>query len=265
MKKIPLESPSREPFLTPSLATIISTLIIAFAILLHGGIIRIKGVTPKSAASAQVAQAPIPPSQPTAPEPPTEDTSPKQVSVDDDPVLGDKNAPITLIEFSDYECPFCKRHFEQALPEIKKDYIDTGKVKLVFRDYPLSFHDPMATTEAIAANCAREQGGDPAYFRYHDEIFKRTKSNGNGLTKENLYTISTDLGLNTVNLTSCVESEKYKDEVAKDFADGSAVGVSGTPGFFIGKSTADGKITGTPLVGAQPYSAFKIIIDQMLK
>ena len=83
--------------------------------------------------------------------------------VDDDPVLGDKNAPVTMIEFSDYECPFCKRHFDQTLPQLVEKYVDTGKVKIVFRDFPLSFHDPMATKEAVAANCAREQGGDKKF------------------------------------------------------------------------------------------------------
>lgn len=244
-------------------STIVGAIIISLAILVSGGVIKIKGVT-TSATPSLAAQASSAPTQAVAPQP-TEDTSPKQVSVDDDPVLGDKNAPITLIEFSDYECPFCKRHFDQTLPQLMKDYIDTGKVKLVYRDFPLSFHDPMATTEAIAANCAREQGGDSAYFKFHDEMFKRTTSNGNGLSKDKIYTIATDLGLNTDNFKSCVEAEKYKDEVTKDIADGSASGVSGTPGFFIGKSSPDGKITGTPLVGAQPYAAFKTIIDQQLK
>ncbi len=196
---------------------------------------------------------------------PTEDLSPKKVSIDDDPVLGDKNAKVTLIEFSDYECPFCKRHFDESFARIKKEYIDTGKVKLVFRDLPLSFHDPMATKEAIAANCAREQGGDNTYFQYHDEIFKRTKSNGNGLTEEDLYTIATDLGLNADTLKTCVDSEKYKDEVSKDLADATTIGAGGTPTFFIGKSSADGVITGTMLVGAQPLSAFQTEIEKQLK
>ena len=87
-------------------------------------------------------------------------------TIDDDPILGDKNAPITIIEFSDYECPFCKRHFTDTYPKLIKEYIDTGKAKLVFRDFPLSFHDPMATKEAVAANCAKEQGGDKKYFDY---------------------------------------------------------------------------------------------------
>lgn len=246
-------------------STIIGAVIISLSILISGGVIKIKGLTPAATSPSLAAQASSAPTQAIAAPQPTEDTNPKQVSVDDDPVMGDKNAPVTLIEFSDYECPFCKRHFDQTLPQLKKDYIDTGKVKLVYRDFPLSFHDPMATTEAIAANCAREQGGDPTYFKFHDEMFKRTTSNGNGLSKDKIYTIATDLGLNTDNLKSCVESEKYKDEVTKDIADGSAGGVSGTPGFFIGKSSPDGKITGTPLVGAQPYAAFKTIIDQQLK
>ncbi len=245
-------------------STITGAVIISLSLLVSGGVIQIKGITAKTTTPTVTAQASSVPTQAIAPQP-AEDTSPKQVSVDDDPVLGDKNAPITLIEFSDYECPFCKRHYDQVYGQIKKDYIDTGKVKLVYRDFPLSFHDPMATTEAIAANCAREQGGDVAYFKIHDEMFKQTTSNGNGLSKDKIYTISTSLGLNTDNLKSCVESEKFKDEVTKDIADGSASGVSGTPGFFIGKSSADGKITGTPLVGAQPYAAFKTIIDQQLK
>ncbi len=103
-------------------------------------------------------------------------------SVDDDPVEGDVKAAVTMIEFSDYECPFCKRHFTQTLPSLRKDYIDSGKVKLIFRDFiAVPSHNPWATTEAKAANCAREQGGDEAYFRFHDEVFSKTKANGEGL------------------------------------------------------------------------------------
>lgn len=242
---------------------IIGAVIISLSILVSGGVIKIKGITPTTSPSLAV-QAPTQPTQKAPQAAAPEDTGPVKVSLDDDPVLGNKNAPITLVEFSDYECPFCKRHFDSTYPDLKKDYIDTGKVKLVYRDFPLSFHDPMATTEAIAANCAREQGGDATYFKFHDEMFKRTTSNGNGLSKDKIYTIATDLGLNTDNLKSCVEAEKYKDEVTKDIADGSAAGASGTPTFFIGKSTGN-EITGTKLVGAQPYSAFKTIIDQQLK
>ncbi len=105
----------------------------------------------------------------------------QQVSFGDDPVKGDPNAPITIVEFSDYECPFCQRHFKTTYPQLLSEYIDTGKVKLVFRDLPLPFHDPVATQAAVAANCAREQGGDEAYFKYHGEYFSRTQANGDGL------------------------------------------------------------------------------------
>lgn len=105
-----------------------------------------------------------------------------KAGVDDDPVLGNKNAEITIIEFSDYECPFCQRHFKQTYPSIKKDYIDSGKVKLVYRDFiAVPSHDPAATTESVAANCAKAQKGDEAYFKFHDEIFLKTTANGGGI------------------------------------------------------------------------------------
>ncbi|KKP42962.1 MAG: DSBA oxidoreductase [Parcubacteria group bacterium GW2011_GWA1_33_6] len=190
---------------------------------------------------------------------------PVKVSVDNDAVLGDKNAPITMIEFSDYECPFCKRHFLQVYPDIKKDYIDTGKVKLVFRDFiAVDGHNPLATTEAMAAECAREQGGDQMYFKYHDEIFKKTTSNGNGLKLEDLTTIANSLSINSTQLQQCIDSNKYKEEILKDIADGSKAGVSGTPSFFIGESTSDGLIDGAMVVGAQPFDAFKVIIEEKL-
>lgn len=193
-------------------------------------------------------------------------TGPVKVSVDNDAVLGDKNAPLTMIEFSDYECPFCKRHFTDVYPQIKKDYIDKGKLKLVYRDFiAVPSHNPLATSEAMAAECAREQGGDSVYFKYHDEIFKRTTSNGNGLAASQLAVIAKDLGLNSAVLQQCLDSNKYKDEVNEDIADAAKAGVRGTPSFFVGKSSADGVIDGTIIVGAQPYSAFKVIIDEMLK
>ena len=185
-------------------------------------------------------------------------------SVDDDPVLGDKDAPVTIIEFSDYESPFCKRHFDETLPKLIQNYVDTGKVKIVFRDLPLSFHDPMATKEAIAANCAGEQGGDAKYFQYHDEIFTRTISNGNGLSENDLTTIAVDTGLNISSFNSCLLDTAQEDEVKKDLVDAGKAGASGTPTFIIGKSTPNGEIDGELLVGAQPYATFEVVIDSLL-
>ncbi len=245
-------------------AILTGAVIISLSVLISGGVIKIKGLNTNQALNAAAPTAQVPTQQQAVPQP-TEDTTPKQVSVDDDPVLGDKNAPVTLVEFSDYECPFCKRHFDQTFSDLKKDYIDTGKVKLVFRDLPLPFHDPMATKEAVGANCAREQGGDTTYFKFHDEMFKRTTSNGNGLSDDKVKTIAVDLGLNTASFNSCYDAQKSKDEVQKDSSDANSVGATGTPTFFIGKSSTSGTITGTKLVGAQPYTAFKTIIDQQLK
>ena len=104
-----------------------------------------------------------------------------EVSIDDDAVKGDSNAPVTIIEFSDYECPFCQRHFQTVYSALREEYVDTGKVKYVFRDLPLSSHDPVATDAAIAANCARELGGDEKYYEYHDAYFTATQANGRGL------------------------------------------------------------------------------------
>lgn len=246
--------------MTTPKAIILSSVIISIAILMHGGIIKI---APKTAAQPSPAVGAPASAAPQA-QPPQQPTSAK-VSLDDDPVLGNKNAKVTLIEFSDYECPFCKRHFSEVYPSLKKDYIDTGKVKMVFRDYPLPFHDPMATFEANAANCAKEQGGDSAYFKFHDAIFTKTKSNGNGLTKDEVYQFASDLGLNQTDLRNCADSLKYAEEVKKDSTDGSAAGVSGTPSFFIGKSDPSGNITGQLIVGAQPYTAFQAVLDPLLK
>lgn len=203
------------------------------------------------------------PIQKTAPQTPQQPTGPVDVSLDDDPVLGNKNAPVTIVEFVDYECPFCKRFVDDTLVQIKSDYVDTGKVKLVMRDLPLSFHQN-AHKEAQAAECAREQGGDEAYFKYHDEIFKRTTSNGTGLALDQLSVIANDIGMNGSTLQSCLDSEKYKDEVDRDLADAGKYGATGTPSFFIGKSNGS-TIKGMILVGAQPFAAFKTIIDEQLR
>ncbi len=187
-----------------------------------------------------------------------EANKPKTVTgdfTDDDAVLGDKNAPVTLIEWSDYECPFCKRHFTQTYPQIKEKYIDTGKVKMIFRDFPLGFHDPLATEQAMAAECAREQGGDNTYFAYHDLIFENTTSNGRGMQKEKLYELAEEVGVNKAKFTECLDSEKFKAEVKKDISDGGKAGVSGTPAFLVNDKF---------ISGAQPFSAFEQAIEAEL-
>lgn len=176
-------------------------------------------------------------------------------SVDDDAVLGDPNAPITMIEFSDFQCPFCRKFYKETLPQIKKEYIATGKVKLVYRDFPLSFH-PGATPAAEGTECAREQG---KFWEMHDAIFDEQEKQGSGtiqFTVDDVKKWAAKIGLNTSKFNQCLDSGKYKQEVEKDIADGLAGGVSGTPAVFI-----NGKL----VVGAQPFSAFKVVIDEELK
>jgi len=242
-------------------AILVGAILISISILISGGALKLKGFNSGTTAPAAAVPAV---GDTAAPAAPAEPTGPVKVSLDDDPVTGDPKAPVTIVEFSDYECPFCKRHYDQTYSQLKTNYIDKGKVKLVFRDLPLSFHDPMATTEAIAANCAREQGGDIAYYKFHDVMFEKTTSNGNGLTKDQLYQFASDQGLNQANFKTCVDSEKYKEEVSKDLADAGAAGATGTPSFIIGKS-GSGEIEGKLIVGAQPYAAFQAEIDSLLQ
>lgn len=173
----------------------------------------------------------------------------------DDPVLGNADAPVTIVEFSDFQCPFCRRFWADTYTQLKEEYIDTGKVRLVFRDYPLPFHEA-ATPSAIAANCADEQG---KFWQYHDKMFIEQEKQGQstvtyGVTE--LKAWAQQLGLNTAQFNQCLDSKKYADEVEADTAAGSAAGVSGTPSFFV---------NGQLLVGAQPFSAFKALIDAELQ
>lgn len=172
---------------------------------------------------------------------------------DDDAVLGDEDAPVTIVEFSDYECPFCAAFYNGALVDIKKKYIDTGKVKLVYRDYPLSFH-PNAYPFASFAECARDQGGDEVYFKVHDKIFGENGS-GAGFSFDNLSKFSEGLGVDAKKLKDCFDSDKFKNEINSDQAAGSKAGVNGTPGFLV---------NGWVVSGAQPFAEFEKLIEQEL-
>lgn len=187
------------------------------------------------------------------------------MSIDDDPILGNKNAPLTLIEFSDFECGNCKLFFQKTLPRLKENYINQGKLRLVYRDFPGPSHEPLATKEALAANCSREQGGDSKYFEYHDRIFMTTKSGGKGLNVDDLFSIANNLKLDQELFKDCFESERFKEEIKKDFFDGMNGGITGTPTFFLGLTTQNNTINGIKISGAMPYQAFKIIIEELLK
>lgn len=166
------------------------------------------------------------------------------VSADDDPRKGSPDAPVTIIEFSDFQCPYCKKNVP-VLKQLEEEYGD--KISIVFRDFPLPFHDK-AQKAAEAAECAHEQG---KFWEYHDRLF----SAQNKLAVDDLKAAAADLGLDTDKFNKCLDSGKYADEVKKDQEDGQKVGVTGTPAAFI-----NGKLVN----GARPIDNFKAIIDAEL-
>ena len=223
--------------------------VLAVAFAFSGGYIFRDSMSTGTAFVQQPPAPPAPDQQPPAP-------SRVQLSADDDPVLGNANAPLTIIEFSDYQCPFCQRFHQQTWSQLKTDYIDSGKVKFVYRDFPLPFHQN-AEISAEAANCAGDQN---KYWEMHDELFAKGSGDGTGLDAASLKGYAAALGMNAANFATCLNSTKYAGEIQKDTADGGTAGVSGTPTFFIGSPGKGYQI----LVGAQPYAAFKQAIEQEL-
>jgi protein-disulfide isomerase len=182
---------------------------------------------------------------------------PVRTSVTDAPVLGQSDAPVTLVEFSDYQCPYCRTFFLATLPSLKREYIDTGKLRYVFRDYPLDQIHPQARRAAEAARCAGDQG---KYWEMHDVLFQNQRA----LAPSEFSEHARNLGLDAAAFDACLESAKYAARVNKDHADGTAAGVQGTPGFVLAKTQAGDSVEGTQIRGAQPLDVFRKLIDQLL-
>lgn len=176
---------------------------------------------------------------------------------DKDHIRGNKNAKITLVEYSDLECPFCKR-FHPTMQELMKTYGD--KIRWVYRHFPLSFH-ANAQKEAEATECVTELGGNDKFWSYVDKMFERTTSNGTGFALDQLGVLASEVGVNQSAFQSCLDSGKYAQLVKDQIADGTTGGVNGTPSTFL--TDADGK--SQIIVGAQPIESFKTAIDPLLK
>jgi len=186
---------------------------------------------------------------------------PLKISTDNDPIIGNPNAPITIIEFSDFQCPFCAKFHIQTLPKIIDEYIKEGTVKLVFRDFPIQSIHSNALPASLAAECANEQG---KFKEMHDKLFDKqnewnNKNIDNVIILFNQYAL--EIGLEEEKFDSCLRNGKYVEEIQKDLNDGRTYGISGTPGFFIGND----KIGFVELKGAQPFESFKKVIDSQLK
>jgi protein-disulfide isomerase len=165
----------------------------------------------------------------------------------DDPVLGAEDAPVTIIEFADFQCPFCIRHFQEVYPQLQAQYGD--QIRFVYKDFPLSTLHPDAYSAAIAAQCAKEQG---MFWEYHDLLF----GGAQGLGREAYDAYAAQLGLDVAAMDACMDEDRYGDAVQTDYTQGSGLGVNSTPTFFV---------NGVAVVGAQPFALFAEIIDYELE
>ncbi|MGI9038760.1 MAG: DsbA family protein [Gemmatimonadota bacterium] len=171
---------------------------------------------------------------------------------------GSDDAPITLVEFLDYECPFCQKFHAETMPTLVDEYVETGKVRVVLRDNPLPFHEN-ALPAALAARCAGEQG-NAAFWRFADA----QAAAGAPLDGQRIDEIVRQVGLDGAALSDCVESGRHEDAIKADAAAAAAAGLSGTPMFIVGPSSSDGTIRGRVIRGAYPIETFRSAIDDAL-
>jgi protein-disulfide isomerase len=168
------------------------------------------------------------------------------IPVDDDPAIGPEDAPITIVEFSDYECPYCRKWHDEVFTKLQETYPE--QVRLVYRDFPLSSIHANAVPAAEAANCANEQG---KFWPFHENLFSMELGLSEGAYEE----YASRLGLNVQSFLECLESDRYQAEVQADYQFAADLGVRSTPTFFI---------NGIAIVGAQPFEVFQQVIEKEL-
>lgn len=175
------------------------------------------------------------------------------------PALGQESARLTIVEFSDYQCPFCRQHSSQVLPELVKEYVKTGKVRYVFRDFPIASLHPQAHRLHEAAHCAGDQG---RYWEMHDRLFEDPQRT----EPRDLVARARALGLDEPRFERCLAGGIHAATVRQGIADGEKARVRGTPTFFVGLTEPDGAPIRPQrlVVGAQPYAAFRQAIDTLL-
>ena len=231
--------PAANPYLVP-LSILVAGLVIAGAVVYSRGQITLPlGANAGNSGQGKNDLAGNPPS-------PENNQGPVAFNItQDDHVRGDFSSPVTLVEFSDFECPFCERHFP-TMNKILSDY--QGKVRLGYKHFPLSIH-PNSQKAAESSECASEQG---KFWEYHDKLFQGQPS---GFSTEKFKQWARDLGLDSNRFDSCLDSGKYADRAKKDYQEGISKGVNGTPATFV---------NGNLVSGAYPYDTFKQAIDSLL-
>ena len=181
------------------------------------------------------------------------------IKVTNDPTMGKPDAKLTLIEFTDYQCPFCSRHTQSTLPELEKDFVKTGKIRYVLRDFPLSGIHPQAPKAHEAAHCAGEQG---KYWEMHDQLF----SNQKALEADKLADYAKSAGVSNASaFATCLESGKYEARMNASLKEGQEAGVRGTPSFLLGYTEDNGSVKVVKLIrGALPLTIFQQQINNLL-
>jgi protein-disulfide isomerase len=190
-----------------------------------------------------------------APAAPRERPARATLEVVDGPALGAADAPVVLVEFTDLQCPFCRRHHEQTWPRIRREFVDTGRVRYFARDLPLGFHE-QAEPAALALRCAAEQG---RYWEYRDAVFDRQARLEDALYRMLAAELSLDLG----RFDECLATRRHAAAIAADAQAAAAAGLTGTPAFVIGR-IVNGRIDGEVLTGAQPFSTFSARLEAAL-
>ena len=182
----------------------------------------------------------------------------RPVSPERDHVYGNPDALVSLIEYSDFECPYCKRFHPNP-----KELVDgsDGQVNWIYRHFPLEFHNPLAQLEAEASECADELGGNDAFWQYADLLYERTRSNGNGLSPDALVPMAQEIGLDENAFDACLESGRMSARVEEDVIEGGKIGISGTPGnIIINNETGDA----VPAAGALPTETLQKIVNSLM-
>jgi protein-disulfide isomerase len=182
---------------------------------------------------------------------------PKQVSISDakERSLGRDDAPLVLVEFTDYECPFCRRFHQDTFSKLKSEFIDTGKLRFVSRDLPLSFH----TNAALAAEATRCAGDQGKFWEMRESL-----ASAHDLSHSSLTIQAKQIGLADDAFQKCIDNEKYQKAVREEASEANAISIVATPSFVLGRLMPDGKIQGKLLVGALPFSVMETAIIDLL-
>jgi len=184
-------------------------------------------------------------------------TTPDLLLRADDEVRGDPNAPVTLLEYSDFTCGFCEKFFHETFPRLLTRYIDTGKVRFVYRDFPRSPSGP-ALHSALAARCAGDQ---QAYWPMHDRLF----NSGRKFDMFTLQDIAKDLDLDMDQFSECLESQRHLDDIYQDRVEGGSLGIRGTPGFLLFLTDLSEESDVLVIPGAFPFEVFEEEIEKLLQ